>query len=120
MVVEGLCGPALLYLGFSLVQITIDLYKGEYTTSFFKFIVMLIFTAVLNMLCAKGMTIISWFVVFIPFILMTYISSILFLMFGLNPDKKTIAIKSGGGVNDAPKDAAHEQKEQKEQNHKKM
>ena len=38
------CGPALLYLGFSLIQIVIDLYKGLYNTTFIKFIVMILFT----------------------------------------------------------------------------
>lgn len=93
MAVEGLCAPALLYLGFSLVQITIDLFRGDYSTSFFKFLVMILFTVILNMLCIRGLTIISWFIVFIPFIMMTYISSILFMMFGINPDKKAIYIQ---------------------------
>jgi hypothetical protein len=33
------------------------------------------------------MTIISWFIVFIPFILMTYVTTILFFVFGINPSK---------------------------------
>jgi len=92
MVVEGLCAPALLYLGFSLVQITIDLFRNDYITAFFKFCIMLIFVVILNMLCNRGLSIISWFIVFIPFILMTYVSTILVMMFGANPNAKTIYI----------------------------
>jgi hypothetical protein len=85
MVLENVCPPALLYLAFSIIQIIIDMYRGETIQAFFKFIVMIIFTIVLNSICASGMTIISWFIVFIPFILMTYVTTILFFIFGINP-----------------------------------
>jgi len=87
MVLEGICPPALLYLAFSIIQIIIDLYRGDSLQALFKFIVMIIFTIVLNAICNAGMTIISWFIVFIPFILMTYITTILFFVFGFNPSK---------------------------------
>jgi hypothetical protein len=87
MVLEGICPPALLYLAFSIIQIIIDLYRGDSLQALFKFIVMIVFTIVLNAICAAGMSIISWFIVFIPFILMTYITTILFFVFGFNPSK---------------------------------
>ena len=85
MALENFCGPALLYLGFSLIQIIIDLYKGLYNTTFIKFLVMVLFTVFLNILCKSGLTIISWFIVFIPFISMTIITTLLLFVFGLNP-----------------------------------
>jgi len=87
MVLENVCAPALLYLAFSIIQIIIDMYRGDTIQAFFKFIVMIIFTIVLNAICSSGMTIISWFIVFIPFILMTYVTTILFFIFGINPSK---------------------------------
>ena len=87
MVLENICPPALLYLAFSVIQIIIDMYRGDTIQAFFKFIVMIIFTIVLNAICNSGMTIISWFIVFIPFILMTYVTTILFFIFGVNPSK---------------------------------
>uniref|UniRef100_A0A6C0EWM1 Uncharacterized protein n=1 Tax=viral metagenome TaxID=1070528 RepID=A0A6C0EWM1_9ZZZZ len=87
MVLENVCAPALLYLAFSIIQIVIDMYRGDTIQAFFKFIVMIIFTIVLNAICNSGMTIISWFIVFIPFILMTYVTTILFFVFGINPSK---------------------------------
>jgi hypothetical protein len=83
--IDTLCSPALLYLGFSLTQITIDTFKGFYNTAFFKSIVMVIFTLLLNILCKRGLSIVSWMIVFIPFILMTYITAVLMFVFGLNP-----------------------------------
>jgi hypothetical protein len=87
MVLESVCPPALLYLAFSIIQIIIDLYRGDSVQAMFKFVVMVIFTIVLNAICKAGMSIISWFIVFIPFILMTYITTILFFVFGVNPGK---------------------------------
>lgn len=48
---------------------------------------MIIFTILLNQLCMGGLTILSWFIVFIPFIMMTYVTTILLYVFGLNPSK---------------------------------
>ena len=66
-----LCAPALIYIAFSLTQVVIDTFKGLYNTAFFKFIVMIIITFLLNALCQSGMSIISWIIVFIPFIFMS-------------------------------------------------
>jgi hypothetical protein len=79
-----LCPPALIYLFFSATQVIIDLYKGLYNTAVFKFIIMIMVTILLNALCQGGLGIISWMIVFIPFIFMTVVVSILLYVFGLN------------------------------------
>jgi hypothetical protein len=80
----NLCGPALIYVIFSLTQIIIDTFKGLYNTAFFKIIVMILITFLLNALCEQGLGIISWFIVFIPFIFMTVIVAMLLYIFGLD------------------------------------
>jgi hypothetical protein len=80
----NLCGPALIYVIFSLTQIIIDTFKGLYNTAFFKIIVMILITFLLNALCKQGLGIISWFIVFIPFIFMTFIVAMLLYVFGLD------------------------------------
>ena len=80
-----LCAPALIYLAFSLTQIIIDTFKGLYNTAFFKVIVMIIITLLLNALCKSGMGVISWIIVFVPFIFMSVIVAILLYVFGLDP-----------------------------------
>jgi hypothetical protein len=87
MIIDSLCPPAVLYLGFSVIQIIIDLFRGQQNTAFLKVIVMTIFTILLNQLCIGGLTMLSWFIVFIPFIMMTYVTAILLYVFGLNPSK---------------------------------
>jgi len=84
---EKLCTPAIVYLGFSIVQILIDTFKGMYNAAFLKTLVMVVMTLILNILCNRELTVIAWLIVFIPFILMTYISSLLLFVFGLNPNK---------------------------------
>jgi hypothetical protein len=89
MIVEYICPPAILYLAFSITQIIIDMFRGDTNTAFLKFIVMIIFTLALNLLCSAGLGIISWFIVFIPFILMTYITTVLAFVFGI-PKKDSL------------------------------
>ncbi len=79
-----LCAPALIYLFFSMTQIFIDLYLGLYNTAVIKMIVMIIVTLLLNILCQQNLGIISWIIVFIPFIFLTTIVSIVLYIFGMN------------------------------------
>ena len=79
-----LCAPSIIYLIFSITQILIDIYKGMYNTAFMKIIVASMVTLLLNILCESGLTGISWIIVFIPFILMTVIVSVLLYVFGLD------------------------------------
>jgi hypothetical protein len=87
---DSICPPALIYLAFSLTQIIIDTFKGLYNTAFFKFIVMVTITFLLNALCQGGMSIISWIIVFIPFMFMTVIVTILLYVFGLDAATGTL------------------------------
>ena len=80
-----LSGPALIYLLFSITQIIIDSIKGLYNTAFMKAIVAALITFLLNALCIQGLGIISWLIVFIPFIFMTFIIAMLLYTFGLDP-----------------------------------
>ena len=80
----NLCAPAIIYLIFSITQILIDIFKGLYNTAFIKVIVTVMVTLLLNILCEKGLSVVSWVIVFIPFILMTVIVSMLLYIFGLD------------------------------------
>ena len=79
-----LCAPAIIYLIFSTTQIMIDTYKGLYNTVAMKTIVTIMLTLLLNILCDRGLGVISWIIVFVPFIFMTVIVSLLLYAFGLD------------------------------------
>jgi hypothetical protein len=85
-----LCAPAIIYLLFSITQMLIDTYKGLYNTVGMKAIVTIMVTLLLNILCERGLGVISWIIVFIPFILMTVIVSMLLYVFGLDVASGTI------------------------------
>ena len=51
---------------------------------------MIIFTALLHILCSAGLGVVSWIIVFIPFILMTVITALLLFAFKLDPKTGTI------------------------------
>ena len=68
-----------------MTQVVIDTVKGSFNIAFIKLWVTLIFTILLNFLCSKGLGIVSWIIVFIPFILMTVIVTLILFAFGLDP-----------------------------------
>lgn len=89
----SLCPPALIYVAFSLTQVIIDTFKGLYNLAFFKVIVMIVITILLNSLCQAGMGIVSWIIVFIPFLFMSVIVAILLYVFGFDPITGELNIK---------------------------
>jgi hypothetical protein len=92
----NLCAPAIIYLIFSVTQILIDTFKGLYNTAFMKVIVTVMVTLLLNILCEKGLNVVSWIIVFIPFILMTVIVSMLLYIFGLDAATGSLNYKCDG------------------------
>jgi hypothetical protein len=80
----NLCAPAIIYLIFSITQILIDTFKGLYNTAFVKIIIAIMVTLLLNILCERGLSVVSWVIVFIPFILMTVVVSMVLYIFGLD------------------------------------
>jgi hypothetical protein len=80
----NLCPPAIIYLFFSLAQVLADTYNKMYNAAVIKAIFMVMITLLLNILCQSGLTIISWILVFIPFIFMSVIVTLTLYVFGLN------------------------------------
>lgn len=96
MFLDNICSPALLYIVFSTTQIVIDIFRGMYNTAFLKFVVMIILSLGLNILCRKGLSVVSWLIVFIPFITMTIITSLLLFVFGLSPSSGNLNYNVNG------------------------
>jgi len=92
MININLCPPAIIYLIFSSIQIVIDVFQGMYNTAFMKTFVTIVITMLLQYLCSIDLTIISWIIVLLPFILMTTIVAILLYTFGLDPSTGKIHI----------------------------
>jgi len=93
MILDKLCTPAILYIGFTLTHIVVDIFHKLYNTAILKFLLMIIFTTMLDLLCKSGLTILSWIIVFMPFILLTTITVLLLFTLGLSPDNGFLKYK---------------------------
>jgi hypothetical protein len=93
-----LCPPSIIYIIFSATQILIDTFNGLYNTAFMKAVVMIMVSLLLNILCEQGYSIVSWIIVFIPFILMTFIVTILLYIFGLDASTGTLNTKCKSNI----------------------
>jgi len=96
MILNYLCPPALIYVVFSLINIVLDLSDKKYKDAFTLLIISSIFTCLLQLFCMANMSMISWLLVFIPIILYTYMTLIIFLVFRLDPakDNKQYIVKN--------------------------
>ena len=90
----NLCTPAIIYLIFSVTQILIDTVKGLYNTAAIKVIVTIMVTALLQIICERGLGVVSWIIVFIPFILMSVVVTMLLYIFGLDASTGKINYKT--------------------------
>jgi hypothetical protein len=106
MITSFLCGPAIIYIGFSLIQIIIDIYKEIYSAAFIKFIAMLVMSLIINILCDMGLTVLAWFFVFIPIIMMTIVSTLLLQTFGTSPDTNYMSSKVTDASGNISKDSS--------------
>ena len=79
-----LYSPTLVYLMFSVSKILIDIYDKVYEEAFMKLLITILISALLNILCDRGLESVAWMIVFIPFLLMTIIVGMLVYYFGLN------------------------------------
>lgn len=85
MMLDTMCTPAIIYIAFSISQVIIDIFNNMYNTALIKFIVMIFFSIALNIFCQRGLGVVSWLIVFIPFIMMTIITSTILFAFGMSP-----------------------------------
>lgn len=92
MSLEYLCPPAFIFFLYAFTQIIIDLFQGMFNTSLLKFTISIVITIGLNYLCIKGFRIVSWFIVFIPFVFLAVITSILLFGLGLDPSSGKLIV----------------------------
>ena len=89
-----LCNPALLYVIFASVQIIFDLFNEMWTLAITKTFVAIIFTFILNMLCVNGLSVISWFLILIPFFLTLLLFEILIFILGVKDETTETALEN--------------------------
>lgn len=88
MILTSLCSPALLYLVFIIIHVITEMVNENYKDSLVKLMIGILFTLILQAFCMQNLKIISWLLVFIPIILYTYTTLIIFFVFGTNPKNR--------------------------------
>lgn len=88
MILTSLCSPALLYLVFIIIHVLTEMANENYKDSLVKLMIGILFTLILQVFCMQNLKIISWLLVFIPIILYTYTTLIIFFVFGTNPKNR--------------------------------
>jgi hypothetical protein len=73
-----LCNPAMLYLILSIIVILMG-FSAQVQVGVFvvKLIWMIVWVYILNLLCSKGYTTVSWVLVLLPFILIAFMALIM-------------------------------------------
>ncbi len=90
MYIEKLCTPAVLFVMLMMFHVMFELYDENYRMALMKFISSMIMILFLQMLCIARMEIVAWIIVFLPLIIYSYMTFLLFFVFGTDP---TPAIK---------------------------
>lgn len=86
MIISELCFPALIYLVFFITHVLIEMANNNTNGAILQLISGILITLLLELLCIKGLNIISWIIVFIPFIFYTYMTFIIYYAFNVNPN----------------------------------
>jgi hypothetical protein len=90
MYIEKLCTPAILFVMLMMFHVIFELYDENYSMALVKFFCSIVMIVFLQLLCAAQMEIVAWVIVFLPIIIYSYMTFLLFFVFGTDP---TPAIK---------------------------
>lgn len=91
MFFSSLCIPALVYMIFMLVHVIVSTFEKNYSDALLNIVLGVLMTLLLQVICMRGMGIVSWIIVFIPFIFYTYMIMIISYVFGVNPQSGSTA-----------------------------
>ena len=85
MYLERLCVPAVLFVMIMIFHLIFELYDKNYSMALVKVVASIFMILFLQLLCVANMEIIGWMIVFLPLIIYTYITVVLFFVFGTHP-----------------------------------
>ena len=85
MYIERLCTPAILFVMIMMFHVIFELYDEHYSMALVKWFCSIIMIVFLQLLCSANMELIAWIIVFVPFIIYSYMTFLLFFVFGTDP-----------------------------------
>jgi hypothetical protein len=87
MLLDQLCPPSIVFTVFLFIFLTIDLYDNKYRTAFAKMIIGFMVVSLLQVLCLSDLGVLAWMIVFLPLIIYTYMTIVVYAAFGIDPEK---------------------------------
>ena len=81
MIIDTLCPPAIVFIVFTLIHIIMELYDYKYKRALLKSILAILVVCLLEALCISKMSIISWVIVFMPLIIYSYMTLVIYFVF---------------------------------------
>jgi len=70
MGISSLCTPAMIYFVIAIIYLIINIFTSFNIMSMvIRLLVILVWTWLLNFLCTKGFTVISWLLIIVPFLM---------------------------------------------------
>lgn len=97
-----ICLPAIVYSVIVSTQIIIDIFKGYYQYALLKFIIMIIITGLINLLCQRELTSVGWVIVLVPYMYIMFLTFLLLYLFGFNIITKQLNVKTTTDNNTQP------------------
>jgi hypothetical protein len=88
MLLDNLCTPTVVFIVFSIAHLSLDMYDQQYTLALLKVVLAILMVCLLEMLCILKLHVVAWVLVFMPLILYSYMTLIIFSVFGLDPSPK--------------------------------
>ena len=85
MYIETLCTPSILFVMIMMFHLMFELYDQQYSMAFLKLFCSIVMILFLQLLCSAHMEIIAWVIVFLPLIIYSYMTFLLFFVFGTDP-----------------------------------
>lgn len=95
---DKLCTPSIVYLVYSIAQVLHKIHNLQYSSALIEMIIAVLFALLLNYLCYNGMEVISWIIIFIPFLFMSVTITALLSLFGSDPNSGHILINGNQPV----------------------
>jgi hypothetical protein len=88
MLLDNLCTPTFVFIVFAIAHLSLEMYDNRYTLALLKGVLVLIVICLLELLCIVKMHLLAWILVFAPLIIYSYMTLIIFSVFGLDPSPK--------------------------------
>jgi len=88
MTLQSFCPPAIVYLVFSMVHVLMAIFDNDKKGALLQAMMGILITLLLQFLCMNGLSIFSWIIAFLPLIFYTYMTILLYNIFGTGDDLK--------------------------------